>query len=63
MLDVLDAQVALVTAQLNDISAKYDYSRSRAAVENEMGLSIGETAEEALAGQAEALAEKAAGEK
>ncbi|MDO4203366.1 MAG: TolC family protein [Selenomonadaceae bacterium] len=63
MLDVLDAQVALVTAQLNDISAKYDYSRGRAAVEYEMGLSLGETAEEALARQAEELAEKAAQEK
>ncbi len=62
MLDVLDAQVALVTAQLNDISAKYDYSRGRAAVEYEMGLSLGETAEEALARKAEELAEKAAKE-
>ncbi len=60
MLDVLDAQVALVSAQLNDISAKYDYSRNRATVENEMGLSIGETAEEALNKQSNEITEQAA---
>ncbi|MGN0941282.1 MAG: TolC family protein [Selenomonadaceae bacterium] len=43
MLDIIDAQLALSTAQLNYISAEYDYARYMATVENEMGLSLGES--------------------
>lgn len=45
MLDIIDAQLALSTAQLNFISAQYDYARYKATVENAMGLGIGESAE------------------
>ena len=41
MLDIIDAQLALSTAQLNYISAQYDYARYKAEVENAMGLGIG----------------------
>ena len=37
LLDVLDAQLALSKAKQNDISARYDYARYRAQVENLMG--------------------------
>lgn len=43
LLDVIDAQVALATAQMNFNSAQYDYARYRATVENEVGLGLGET--------------------
>ena len=39
-LDVIDAQVALSTAQLNYISSQYDYARYKAQVENVMGLGL-----------------------
>lgn len=38
MLDIIDAQLALSTAELNYISAQYDYARYKATLENEMGL-------------------------
>lgn len=41
MLDIIDAQLALSTAQLNYISAQYDYARYKATVENVMGLEDG----------------------
>ena len=41
LLDVIDAQVALSTAEMNFASAQYDYARNRAMVENEVGLSLG----------------------
>lgn len=41
MLDIIDAQLALSTAQLNYISAQYDYARYKAEVENAMGLGTG----------------------
>ena len=41
LLDVIDAQEALATAQLNFNSAQYDYARFKAAVENAMGLALG----------------------
>jgi len=41
LLDVIDAQVALSTAELNNNSAQYDYARYKATVENEMGLDLG----------------------
>ena len=37
MLDIIDAQLALSTAELNYISAQYDYARYKAALENAMG--------------------------
>ena len=45
LLDVIDAQIALSTAEMNFASAKYDYARNRAKVENEAGLSLGEAEE------------------
>ena len=61
MLDIIDAQLALSTAQLNFISAQYDYVRYKATVENAMGLSIGENAEQAVGGSgAAATGSKAA---
>ncbi len=42
LLDVIDSQEALATAELNFNSAQYDYARYKAAVENAMGLGIGE---------------------
>jgi len=38
MLDIIDAQLALSTAELNYISAQYDYARYKATTENVMGL-------------------------
>lgn len=37
-LDVLDSQVALTTAQTNNVSALYDYNNSRAALDKAMGI-------------------------
>ena len=42
LLDVIDSQEALATAELNFNSAQYDYARFKAAVENAMGLGLGE---------------------
>ena len=42
LLDVIDSQEALATAELNFNSAQYDYARYKAAVENAMGLGLGE---------------------
>ena len=42
LLDVIDSQEALATAELNFNSAQYDYARYKAAVENAMGLELGE---------------------
>ena len=42
MLDIIDSQEALATAELNFNSAQYDYARFKAAVENAMGLELGE---------------------
>ena len=42
LLDVLDAQLALSKAKQNDISARYDYARYRAQVENLMGQPLTE---------------------
>lgn len=47
MLDVIDAQNSLVTAELNYITAQYDYARYKATLENAMG--IGLTAQEQAA--------------
>ena len=40
ILDIFDAQLALSTAKFNDISARYDYARYRAEVDNLMGSSL-----------------------
>lgn len=40
LLDVLDAQLALSKAKTNAISARYDYARCRAQVENLMGMAL-----------------------
>ncbi|WP_297966318.1 TolC family protein [uncultured Anaerovibrio sp.] len=40
MLDIIDAQNALNTAQQNYISAQYDYARYKATVESDMGLDV-----------------------
>lgn len=40
MLDIIDAQNALATAQQNYISAQYDYARYKATVESDMGLDV-----------------------
>jgi len=45
MLDVIDAQVALSTAEMNFASAQYDYARYRAQVENAAGLALGDSEE------------------
>ena len=42
LLDIIDSQEALATAELNFNSAQYDYARFKAAVENAMGLELGE---------------------
>lgn len=42
LLDILDAQTALTTAQTNEINARYDYARYRAQVENLMGMALTE---------------------
>lgn len=49
MLDIIDAQEALSTAQLNYISAQYDYARDKASVENAMGISLSPAEKEAAA--------------
>ena len=43
LLDIIDAQTALATAQTNAISARYDYARYRAQVENLMGIELTES--------------------
>lgn len=43
MLDVIDAQEALSTAQFNYISAQYDYVRYKAEVETAMGIGLNDT--------------------
>ncbi|MGP1367371.1 MAG: TolC family protein [Schwartzia sp. (in: firmicutes)] len=45
LLDVIDAQIALSTAEMNFASAQYDYARNRAKVENAAGLSLGDSEE------------------
>ena len=59
MLDIIDAQLALSTAELNYISAQYDYARYKAAVENAMGMS---TASAAATAAKPAAAEAADGQ-
>ena len=42
LLDIIDAQLALSTARKNAISARYDYARYKAEVENLMGIGLTE---------------------
>ena len=39
-LDVIDAQVALTTAQTNYIQALYDYNTSKASLDKAMGIQV-----------------------
>ncbi len=43
MLDIIDAQEALSTAQLNYISAQYDYVRYKANLETAMGIGLNDS--------------------
>ena len=47
MLDVIDAQLALSKAEMNHISAQYDFARGKAQVENAMGQSLTESEQRA----------------
>ena len=47
MLDIIDAQLALSTAELNHISAQYDYARYQAQLENAMGVELTESEQRA----------------
>lgn len=46
MLDVIDAEEALSTAELNYISAQYDYVRYKAEVETAMGIGLNDAEQE-----------------
>ncbi len=61
MLDIIDAQLALSTAQLNYISAQYDYARYKAGVENAMGTGIPAAAAKVAAGTTQAATAATAG--
>ena len=50
LLDIIDAQNALASAETNEISARYDYARYRAQVENLMGEELTESEHAAAAG-------------
>mgnify|MGYP000888903831 CR=1 FL=1 len=55
LLDIIDAQTALASAETNAISARYDYARYRAQVEYLMGVGLTE-AERLAAEQADVMA-------
>ena len=60
LLDIIDAQTALATAQTNAISARYDYARYRAQVENLMGIELTESEHAAAEGLPAVTAEERA---
>ena len=60
LLDIIDAQTALATAQTNAISARYDYARYRAQVENLMGTELTESEHAAAEGLPAVTAEERA---
>ena len=60
LLDIIDAQTALATAETNAISARYDYARYRAQVENLMGTELTETEHAAAEGLPAVTAEERA---
>ncbi len=47
MLDIIDAQLSLSTAELNYITAQYDYARYKATLENAMGIGLSEAQKKA----------------
>lgn len=60
LLDIIDAQTALATAETNAISARYDYARYRAQVENLMGTELTESEHAAAEGLPAVTAEERA---
>ena len=63
LLDIIDAQTALATAETNAISARYDYARYRAQVENLMGTELTESEHAAAEGLPAVTAEERAAAK
>ena len=60
LLDIIDAQTALASAETNAISARYDYARYRAQVENLMGEELTERERTAAAALPAVTAEERA---
>ena len=60
LLDIIDAQTALSAAETNAISARYDYARYRAQVENLMGMELTEHERAAAEGLPTVTAEERA---
>ena len=60
LLDIIDAQTALSAAETNAISARYDYARYRAQVENLMGAALTESERAAAEGLPTVTAEERA---
>ena len=60
LLDIIDAQTALSAAETNAISARYDYARYRAQVENIMGTELTDSERAAAEGLPAVTAEERA---
>ncbi|WP_040395092.1 TolC family protein [Centipeda periodontii] len=60
LLDIIDAQTALASAETNAISARYDYARCRAQVENLMGVALTDSERAAAEGLPTVTAEERA---
>ena len=60
LLDIIDAQTALSAAETNAISARYDYARCRAQVENIMGIELTDSERAAAEGLPAVTAEERA---
>ena len=60
LLDIIDAQTALSAAETNAISARYDYARYRAQVENIMGAELTDSERAAAEGLPAVTAEERA---
>ena len=58
LLDIIDAQTALSAAETNAISARYDYARYRAQVENIMGTALTDSERAAAEGLPAVTAEE-----
>lgn len=63
LLDIIDAQTALSAAETNAISARYDYARCRAQVENIMGTELTDSERAAAEGLPAVTAEERASAK
>lgn len=63
LLDIIDAQTALSAAETNAISARYDYARYRAQVENIMGTELTDSERAAAEGLPAVTAEERASAK